>query len=288
MTATGKLGILNPLAIIFENHLARLGMVIIGIFTLAALFAPWLAPHDPIAQNLGQRLQPPSWTYPLGTDDLGRCVLSRMIHATRISLRIGLLVVSITAISGSIIGLFSGYTGGITDELIMRATDVFLAFPGIVLALVVAGVLGPGLTNTMLALALIGWTGYARLVRGCVLSTREKTFVEATQVLGAGHVYIMFRHILPEVLGPVLVMATLGMGWTILSSAALSFLGLGAQPPVPEWGAMLSSGRPYLRTAWHLSTFPGLAIMVVVLAFNFLGDGLNDALNHKKKPADGN
>jgi peptide/nickel transport system permease protein len=283
MTATGKLGILNPLAIIFENHLARLGMVIIGIFILAALFAPWLAPHDPIAQNLGQRLQPPSWTYPLGTDDLGRCVLSRMIHATRISLRIGLLVVGITAISGSIIGLFSGYTGGITDELIMRATDVFLAFPGIVLALVVAGVLGPGLTNTMLALALIGWTGYARLVRGCVLSTREKTFVEATQVLGAGHVYIMFRHILPEVLGPVLVMATLGMGWTILSAAALSFLGLGAQPPVPEWGAMLSSGRPYLRTAWHLSTFPGLAIMLVVLAFNFLGNGLNDALSHRKK-----
>jgi peptide/nickel transport system permease protein len=181
------------------------------------------------------------------------------------------------------IGLLSGYTGGITDELIMRVTDVFLAFPGIVLALVVAGVLGPGLTNAMLALALIGWTGYARLVRGCVLSAREKTFVEATQALGAGHAYIMFRHILPEVLGPVLVMATLGMGWTILSAAALSFLGLGAQPPVPEWGAMLSSGRPYLRTAWHLSTFPGLAIMMVVLAFNFLGDGLNDALNHRGK-----
>ena len=283
MTATGRLGILNLLAIIFENRLTRLGMGIIGIFILAALFAPWLAPHDPIAQNLGQRLQPPCWTYPLGTDDLGRCVLSRMIHATRISLRIGILVVGITAISGSIVGLFSGYTGGITDELIMRVTDVFLAFPGIVLALVVAGVLGPGLTNAMLALALIGWAGYARLVRGCVLSAREKTFVEATQVLGAGHVYIMFRHILPEVLGPVLVMATLGMGWTILSAAALSFLGLGAQPPVAEWGAMLSSGRPYLRTAWHLSTFPGLAIMVIVLAFNFLGDGLNDALNHRKK-----
>ena len=283
MTATGRSGILNLLAIIFEDRLTRLGMGIIGIFIAAALFAPLLAPHDPIAQNLGQRLQPPSWTYPLGTDDLGRCVLSRMIHATRISLRIGLLVVGITAISGSIVGLFSGYTGGITDELTMRVTDVFLAFPGIVLALVVAGVLGPGLTNAMLALALIGWTGYARLVRGCVLSAREKTFVEATQVLGAGHVYIMFRHILPEVLGPVLVMATLGMGWTILSAAALSFLGLGAQPPVPEWGAMLSSGRPYLRTAWHLSTFPGLAIILVVLAFNFLGNGLNDALSHRKK-----
>jgi peptide/nickel transport system permease protein len=280
MTATGKL---NPLAILLENRLARLGMGIIGIFIVAALFAPWLAPHDPIAQNLGHRLYPPCWTYPLGTDDLGRCVLSRLIHATRISLKIGILVVGITAIGGSMIGLLSGYTGGITDELIMRVTDVFLAFPGIVLALVVAGVLGPGLTNAMLALALIGWTGYARLVRGCVLSAREKTFVEATQALGAGHAYIMFRHILPEVLGPVLVMATLGMGWTILSAAALSFLGLGAQPPVPEWGAMLSSGRPYLRTAWHLSTFPGLAIMMVVLAFNFLGDGLNDALNHRGK-----
>ena len=158
-----------------------------------------------------------------------------------------------------------------------------LHFRGIILALVIAGILGPGLFNVMIALAITGWTGYARLVRGCVMSTRERTFVEASRAIGGGGFYTMFRHILPDVLGPVIVMATLGMGWAILSAAALSFLGLGAQPPLPEWGSMLNSGRAYMKTAWHLSTFPGLAIMMSVLACNFLGDGLRDALEPKKK-----
>ena len=274
---------LRVLGSLAENRAALLGLVMLLVLTGTGLLAPWLAPHDPIAQNLKARLAGPCREYPFGTDDLGRCVFSRVIHGTRISLKLGVIIVGITAIAGTFIGLVSGYRGGIADEIIMRIVDVFLAFPGIILALVIAGILGPGLFNVMIALAIMGWTGYARLVRGCVMSTRERAFVEASRAIGGGGFYTMFRHILPDVLGPVIVMATLGMGWAILSAAALSFLGLGAQPPLPEWGSMLNSGRAYMKTAWHLSTFPGLAIMMSVLACNFLGDGLRDALESKKK-----
>ena len=270
---------LDILAVLSKHRLAMIGLGIVLSLILIALLAPLLTPHDPIEQNLKERLASPCWEYPFGTDDLGRCILSRIMFATRVSLQVGVVVVGITATFGTLIGLLAGYRGGFIDEIIMRLVDVFMAFPGIILALVIAGLLGPGLFNVMLALSIVGWTSYARVVRGCVLSAKERTFIEASRAIGGGSFYIMFRHILPAVVAPVIVMATLGMGWTILSAAALSFLGLGSQPPTAEWGAMLNNGRTYLQTAWHLSTFPGLMIMITVLAFNFLGDGLRDAMD---------
>ncbi|MCL0056553.1 ABC transporter permease [Dehalococcoidia bacterium] len=261
-----------------KHRLAMIGAAIILALVLIAVLAPFIAPHDPVEQNLGNRLLSPSIEHPLGTDNLGRCILSRLIHGTSVSLQIGVMVVGIAAFVGVTLGLIAGYRGGLTDELIMRIVDILLAFPGIILALAIAGILGPSLYNVMLALAVIGWTSYARVVRGSVLSVKEKEFVEAAQALGAGEARIMFRHILPNVMAPVIVMATLGMAHVILAAAALSFLGLGAQPPTPEWGSMLNDGRAFMRTAPHLTIFPGLAIMVTVLAFNFLGDALRDIL----------
>ena len=266
-----------------KNRLAMSGLIIILLLILIAILAPVISPHDSIEQNTKLRLQGPSWEYPLGTDALGRCVLSRLLHGAAFSLRVGITVVAITATAGTLLGLLTGFLGGIVDEIIMRIVDILLAFPGLVLSLVIAGVLGPGLFNVMLALSIISWTGYARLVRSCVLVTKEKTFIEGAKSLGYKRHQIMFRYILPEVISPVVVMATLGMGGTILAAAALSFLGLGAQPPDPEWGSMLNDGRTYLRKAPHLATFPGLAIMITVLAFNFLGDGLRDALDPRQK-----
>ena len=205
------------------------------------------------------------------------------MYGTRVSLQIGVIVVGIAACTGVVLGLIAGYWGRIIDEIIMRIVDVMLAFPGIILALVIAGLLGPGLFNVMLALTLVGWTRYTRVVRGCVLSVKERGFVEAARAIGSGDAHILARHILPEVMAPVIVMATLGMGWTILGAAALSFLGLGAQPPIAEWGSMLNSGRAFMRQAPHHMTFPGLAIMVTVLAFNFLGDGLRDTLDPRQE-----
>ena len=262
-----------------KNRMAMTGLVIIALLMLVAIFAPLFSPHDPIEQHLHLRLLSSSRQYPLGTDDLGRCIMSRLVYGARVSLQVGIVVVGITAISGTLLGLVAGYSGGIIDEVIMRIVDVFLAFPGLILALVIAGVLGPGLFNIMLALSVVGWTKYARVVRGCVLSAKEKAFVEAARALGGSNFHIMFRHVLPEALPSVIVLATLGMGGVILSAAALSFLGLGAQPPMPEWGSMLNSGRTFLQVAPHLTVFPGLAIMITVLAFNFLGDGLRDAFD---------
>jgi peptide/nickel transport system permease protein len=268
-----------------KHRLALIGAGIILVLIFIAILAPFIAPHDPIEQNLEHRLLPPNAEYPLGTDNLGRCILSRLIHGTSVSLQIGVIVVGIAATTGVTLGLIAGYRGGLVDELIMRIVDVLLAFPGIILALAIAGILGPSLYNVMLALAVVGWTSYARVVRGSVLSVKEKEFVEAARALGAGEARIMFRHILPNVTAPVIVMATLGMAHVILAAAALSFLGLGAQPPTPEWGSMLNDGRAFMRTAPHLTIFPGLAIMVTVLAFNFLGDGLRDVLDPRLKGA---
>ena len=261
-----------------KHRLAMIGAAIILALVLIAVLAPFIAPHDPVEQNLGNRLLSPSIEHPLGTDNLGRCILSRLIHGSRVSLQIGIMVVGIASITGVTLGLIAGYRGGLIDELIMRIVDILLAFPGIILALAIAGILGPSLYNVMLALAVIGWTSYARVVRGSVLSVKEKEFVEAARALGTGEARIMFRHILPNVTAPVIVMATLGMAHVILAAAALSFLGLGAQPPTPEWGSMLNDGRAFMRSAPHLTIFPGLAIMVTVLAFNFLGDALRDIL----------
>jgi peptide/nickel transport system permease protein len=259
-----------------KNKLAVTGLAIILFLVFVAVFAPLLAPHHPYEQVLEQALLAPSLEYPFGTDDFGRCIFSRVIYGTRLSLAIGVVVTTISAVVGITLGMLAGFYGGVVDEVIMRIVDIFLAFPGLILALVIAGLLGPGMFNVLFALALVGWMGYARVVRGAVLAEKEKEFVETAKALGASDFYIMCRHLLPNVLAPVIVMATLGIGQTILAAAGLSFLGLGAQPPVPVWGSMLNDGKAYLQTAPHLTIFPGLAIMITVLAFNFLGDGLRD------------
>lgn len=263
-----------------RHKLALLGGAMIGVLALFALFAPWLAPHDPNKQQLAARLLAGGEAgYLLGTDHLGRCLFSRLVFGARVSLQVGVIVVGITATVGVTLGALAGYRGGLVDEVTMRLVDVLLAFPGIILALVIAGIMGPSLFSIMFALSLIGWTSYARVVRGAVLSVKEREFVEAARSLGASDASIIFTHILPNILAPVIVIATLGMAHVMLSAAALSFLGLGMQPPHAEWGSMLNAGRPFMRTAPHLTLYPGLAIMIAVLAFNFLGDGLRDALD---------
>lgn len=266
-----------------KNKMALAGLVVVLFLVLVAVFAPALAPHDPYEQNLDKALLPLSPEYPFGTDDLGRCVLSRIIFGTRISLRVGLLVTALTAFLGVGLGLVAGYYGGLADEIIMRLVDVLLAFPGLVLALAFVGLLGPGLFNVMLALALVGWTSYARLVRGAVLAVKAREFVESARAVGANDLHILYRHIVPNISAPVIVLATLDIGRVILTAASLSFLGLGAQPPVADWGAMLNSGKAFIRSAPHLTVFPGLAIMIAVMAFNFLGDGLRDVLDPWQK-----
>jgi len=280
---TAKPNIIELAISLKDNPRAVVGLAIVTFLALLAIFAPYIATNDPIEQHRGQYLEAPSWQYPFGTDDLGRCIFSRLIYGARISLLIGITVVFITAFIGTTLGLVSGFAGGIVDEAIMRVVDILLAFPGLILALVIAGLLGPGLFNVMLALAVVGWSHYARIVRACVLSEKEKGFVEATRALGGSKHYITIRHILPQVLPPVIVMATLGMGGTILSSSALGFLGLGAQPPAPEWGSMLNEGRTFLQLAPHCTIFPGIAIMLTVLAFNLLGDGLRDIMDPRQK-----
>lgn len=262
-----------------RHRLALVGLVIIIFLSLTALLAPLIAPHDPFKLSLPHRLLPPSEGYLLGTDHMGRCLLSRLIYGSRITLTVGVLVVSVTSLTGVFFGSLAGYWGGIVDNLLMRLVDVLLAFPGIIMALVLAGILGPSLTTILLAMALVGWTGYARVVRGAILSIKEREYVAAARSLGASDGRILWHHILPNVLAPVIVMATLGMAHIILAAAALSFLGLGIEPPTAEWGSMLNAGRPFMRTAPHTTIFPGLAIMITVLAFNFLGDGLRDALD---------
>jgi len=266
-----------------KNKPAMLGIVIILFFASIAVFAPYIVPHDPLELNLEERLLSPSADHPMGTDNLGRDVLSRVVYGTRVSLSMSAAVVTISMVLGITMGTAAGYFGGVIDNVIMRVVDVLLAFPSIILALVIAGLLGPSLTNVMIALGAIWWVSYSRIVRGSVLSIKEKEFVEAARAMGCGDVYIITRHILPNVLSPVIVLATLDMGHIILSIAALSFLGLGAQPPIPEWGTMLNEGKPFMESASHLMIFPGLMIMITVLAFNFIGDGLRDALDPRMK-----
>lgn len=266
-----------------RNKGAIVGAVILGLLILATTFAPVLAPYDPIKQDLMRAMQPPSGDHLLGTDQFGRDILSRLLYGGRISLRIGLVSVGIAGSVGLTLGLISGYFGGWIDMLVSRVLDLMLAFPGILLALVIVSVIGPSLFNVMVAVGISSVPAYARLVRGTVLAVRETVYVEAARATGATDSAIMVRHILPNVLAPVIVLATLGIAGAILSGAALSFLGLGAQPPTPEWGAVLSDGRNYLRLAWWISTFPGIAIMITVLSINLLGDGLRDALDPRMK-----
>jgi peptide/nickel transport system permease protein len=246
---------------------------------LTALVGPLIVPHDPAAQQLALRLEGPSWANWFGLDELGRDILARVLSGARISLLVGVVVVGVSASVGIVLGSVAGYFGGYVDEVISRLIDILLAFPGLLLAIALVAVLGPSLQNVILALTLIGWVGYARLVRGQVLRAREFEYVQAARALGASTVRILARHVIPSALPAVTVQATLGMGAAILSEAALSFLGLGVQPPTPSWGTMLSYGKAHLLDAPHLTVFPGLAIAVLVLGFNFLGDGLRDSLD---------
>lgn len=264
-----------------KNHLAVIGGGLLAVFLVMALFAPLLAPYDPLAQDLYNRLKPPSLDHPFGTDDFGRDILSRVIYGSRISLRIGVVAVVIALALGTAIGLVAGYWGGVLDQLLMRLMDLLLAFPSILLAIGIVAILGPGLENAMLAIGLVAVPQYARLVRASALSVREMDYVQASRALGSGHMRILLVAILPNCLAPLIVQATLGLATAILDAAGLSFLGLGAQPPMPEWGAMLSNGRELIVRAPWVLTFPGLAIFFTVLAFNLFGDGLRDSLDPK-------
>lgn len=258
----------------------RVGLFIISLIVVIGLLAPVVNPYDArVDSNLAESRFPPSLDHPFGTDRLGRDMFRRIIHGTRISLTVGFVVVLFAGGSGTILGLMAGYFGGLTDSVIMRIMDVMLAFPGILLAIAIVAVRGASLTNTILAVAVVGIPGYSRVVRSVVLSVRERDYVEAARMIGVRNNRIMFLHILPNSLSPIIVQATLGVGGAILFAAALGFLGLGAQPPAPEWGAMIGDGIPFLRQSPHMVFYPGMAIMITVLGFNLLGDGLRDALD---------
>jgi peptide/nickel transport system permease protein len=263
----------------------RVGAVIVLLTVLAALAGPWVTPYDPSRQQLSLRLERPSMQHVFGLDELGRDIFSRVLAGARISMLVGLTVVGISSLVGIVFGAIAGYFGGWLDEVISRSIDVLLAFPGILLAIALVAVLGPSLKNVVMALSVIGWVGYARLVRGQVLRAREFEFVQAARALGAGTTRILFRHVVPTTLPAVMVQATLGMAGAILAEASLSFLGLGVQPPTPSWGTMLNGGRVHLLDAPHLTIFPGAAIAALVLGFNFLGDGLRDVLDPKRQRA---
>lgn len=258
---------------------AVVGLVLIVLFAFVAVTARWTAPHSPIEQNLARRLEPPSSEFWMGTDDFGRDVYSRVLHGARISLTVGIVAVGLALLVGGTLGLVSGFYGGTLDLLLMRAMDVMLAFPSILLAITVVAVLGPSLTNAMVAVGITGIPGYARLVRGVVLQVKTLEYVTAARALGAGDGRLLLRAVLPNCVAPLLVQTTLGLATAVLDAAGLSFLGLGAQPPMPEWGAMLSQGRELILDAPWALTAPGLAILLSVLGFNLLGDGLRDLLD---------
>lgn len=272
-----------------ENRGAVYGMWFVVALVVMALLAPLLAPHDPILQDRTALLVPPFWQdggttkYLLGTDAVGRDILSRMIYGSRYSLFIGIVVVTISLVGGIVIGLTAGFFGKWIDTVIMRVMDVILAFPSLLLALVLVAVLGPGLTNAMIAIAIVSQPHFARLTRAAVMSEKNREYVMAAQVAGAGNLRLMFRTILPNCLSPLIVQATLSFSGAILDAAALGFLGMGAQPPTPEWGTMLAEAREFILRAWWVVTFPGLAILVTVLAINLMGDGLRSALDPKMK-----
>ena len=270
---------------LIRRRTALFGLAAVAIVILAALFAPALSPFDPLEQDISQRLKEPGWqdahgrSHALGTDHLGRDILARIIYGSRIALMVGLSAVLISGLLGMAIGLIAGYFGGHVDDFFMRLADIQLAFPFILLAIAVIGVLGPSLRNIIIVIGVSSWVVYARVVRGEVLSIREREFVQAAVALGSRDGRILVRHVLPNAFTPWLVVATLDMARVIVIESALSFLGLGVQPPTPTWGGMLADGRVYLSTAWWLATFPGLAILMTVLGINLFGDGLRDTLD---------
>lgn len=252
------------------------GAAILLLLLIAAVGAPLIAPHDPSRQDLANDLIAYSADHPLGTDKLGRDILSRTLYGARISLSVGFATVALSLAIGLVAGSLAGYFGGWIDLLLMRVVDILLAFPGILLAIAFTAVLGPGLDHVILALCLIGWTGYARLVRGEIIALREREFIQAARALGGGPRRVVMRHLLPNLLAPLSIQATFGLAAAIIAEGSLSFLGLGVEPPTPSWGSMLNDGRQFLLVAPHLTTYPGLAIMVAVLALNLVGDGLQD------------
>jgi peptide/nickel transport system permease protein len=266
------------------NRIAVLGLVIIAALIMIAVFAGVLAPHDPLAGDLaGSRLLPPgSGSFLLGTDDQGRDILSRLLHGTRLTLLVVALVAVIAAPVGLIVGTVSGYAGGWIDAVLMRITDIFLAFPKLVLALAFVAAVGPGIQNAVIAIALTSWPPYARIARAETLALRNSEYIDAVRLMGASPFRIVFRHVMPMCLSSVIVRVTLDMAGIILTAAGLGFLGLGAQPPLPEWGAMIASGRRFILDQWWVATMPGVAILIVSLGFNFLGDGLRDALDPRE------
>ena len=268
-----------------RNKMAVLGLIILIILVLLAVFADVIANYDNVVikQNLVHRLQGPSAAHWLGTDEFGRDIFARLVHGTRVSLQVGIVAVGISIVIGGILGAVAGYYGGKLDNTIMRIMDIFLAVPSILLAIAIVSALGPSIINLMLAISISSVPSYARIVRASVLSIRDQEFIEAAKAIGASNTRIIFRHIIPNSLAPVIVQATLGVASAILSTAGLSFIGLGIQPPAPEWGSMLSGGRQYLRYAWWVTTFPGVAIMITILSLNLLGDGLRDALDPRLK-----
>ena len=268
-----------------RNRLAMAGLLIVAALLLVALLAPWIAPHDPFVQDLGNRLRPPGtpghW---LGTDDFGRDILSRIIHGAQITLYIIALVAVTAPVIGLLIGTVAGYFGGWVDAVLMRLTDIFLAFPRLILALALVAVLGPGIENAVLAIALTAWPPYARVARAETLTIRNSDYIAAVRLQGAGSTRIIFGHVVPMCLPSVIIRVTLDMAGVILIAAGLGFLGLGVQPPLPEWGLMISSGRKFLFEQWWVATMHGLAILIVSLGFNLLGDGLRDVLDPKSAP----
>lgn len=267
----------------FKNRLAWAGGTLLALIALAAVAAPALTSLKPDEQRLTERLRPPSRVHWLGTDDLGRDVGSRLLHGGRVSLRVGLLAVLISVVLGTVVGLAAGYFGGWVDGVLMRAVDIVLCFPTIFLILMVIAFLEPSLTNVMAVIGFTSWPGLARLVRGETLSLRERDFIWAARGLGLSAPRILFVHLLPHLVAPVLVSATLGVGGAILTESALSFLGLGVQPPTASWGNVLANGKDYLHVAWWLSLFPGAAILVTVLSLNMLGEGLRDMLDPRER-----
>ncbi len=267
------------LYIVRRSPLAIVGIALILMIAVMAVFAPWIAPYDPVRVNLSQSFQPPSATHLCGTDDMGQDIFSRIVYGSRVSLMVAFVVVGIAATVGTLIGLISGFFGGLIDMVIMRIVDAFLAVPSFVLAMVSAAALGPSIINVMLALSIVWWTWHARIVRGEVLKLRGTEFMLSLRSMGARTPRILFRHLLPNCVGPIAVQTTLQLGLAVLTAAGLSFLGLGAQPPTPEWGLMVSVGRQYLPASWWMITFPGLMIFLLVMGFILLGDTIRDVVS---------
>ncbi|WP_404332462.1 nickel transporter permease [Mesobacillus maritimus] len=266
-----------------KNKAAVAGAIIVFIFAIIAIFAPYIAPQDPLHMEITNKLESPSAGHWLGTDDKGRDILSRIIYGSRISLTVGVLSTLLGATIGIVLGIVAGYYGRWVDSLLMRVCDVLLAFPGILLALAIVSVLGASTTNVIIAVAFFAVPTFARIVRGSTLSVKKLEYIDAIRAMGASDFRIIFKHILPNILSPIIVQATLYIASAIITASALSFLGMGTQPPDPEWGTMLSQGRSYIRQAPHITLFPGLVILMVVIGFNLFGDGLRDALDPKSK-----